>query len=124
MKEAKTVETVERERERERAILLKNIACINYVLIFQKILNKINLKNKDPCYGLRLLHLRIQHRSFYILKCNQKYNTKMLAKDNVINYNKNVKNKNNVKINRNLQVTVSVALNNSKKQPNAGAYIF
>ncbi len=59
MQNSKTIEAVERERERERAILLKNIACINYTLIFQKILNKINLKNKDPCYGLRLLYLRI-----------------------------------------------------------------
>ena len=59
MKEAKTVETVERERERERAILLKNIVYINCALISQKILNKINLKNKDPCCGLRLLYLGI-----------------------------------------------------------------
>ncbi len=50
----------------------------------------MNRKNKDPCYGLRLLYLRIQHRSFYALQCNQKNSTRMLAEDNA---------KNNVKIN-------------------------
>ena len=57
MQIAKMIETV--ERERERATVLENkVACISVALIFQKILNKINLKNKDPCYGLRLLYLR------------------------------------------------------------------
>ena len=50
MQTAKTLETVERERERERATVLENKAAyISVALNFQKILNKINLKNKDPC---------------------------------------------------------------------------
>ena len=57
MLNAKTVDTV--ERERERATLLNKVACINVALKFQKILNRINLKNKDPCYMGRLLYLRI-----------------------------------------------------------------
>ncbi len=61
-------------------------------IILNNILKRINKRNKDPCYGLRLLYLRIQHRSFYILKCNQKYHIKTIAKNNIINYNKNVKN--------------------------------
>ena len=47
---ARTLERVERERERERATVLENkVVCISVALIFQEILNKINLRNKDPC---------------------------------------------------------------------------
>ena len=57
MQNTKNLETVERERERERATFLNKVACISVTLI--EILNKINLRNKDPCYGFRLLYLRI-----------------------------------------------------------------
>ena len=58
MQIAKTLERV--ERERERATVLENkVACISVALIFQKILNKINLRNKDPCYKGRIMYLRI-----------------------------------------------------------------
>ena len=52
MQRAKNLETVERERERE-SYLLDKIAYISVVIL------NLFLKNKDPCYGLRLLYLRI-----------------------------------------------------------------
>ncbi|MBO5413692.1 MAG: hypothetical protein J6A29_05355 [Clostridia bacterium] len=49
MQNVKTIETV------KRVTFLNKVACFSIALK----LNKINLKNKDSCYGLRLLYLRI-----------------------------------------------------------------
>ena len=58
MQKAKTPGRV--ERERERATFLENkVAYISVALNYQEILNKIKLRNKDPCYICRLLYLRI-----------------------------------------------------------------
>ena len=61
----KTAGAVERERERERATFLtkRNVVLFDILTHTQVVLNniflEINYRNKDPCYGLRLLYLRI-----------------------------------------------------------------
>ena len=61
MLKAITVGTVERERERqtERGAFLENTTSFRVALISREIINIVKIKNKDPCYGLRLLYLRI-----------------------------------------------------------------
>ena len=62
---AENLGVVERERERESILLKKenNFVCFCYAYgknALINILEKIKIrKNKDPCYGLRLLYLRI-----------------------------------------------------------------